>query len=447
MIRIPQLIIMPMLTLTMIVSRKLMKYSRLVLLSAVCLLAGCAEEPEFSSAPPIDVGLTDDESAPPPDTSAEEMVTRPDTQPAGDSTTETPLKDTLPSAEDEYPDVDFTASAETLVREYGEDRNAWKKKYNYKTGEISGTVSGYSSSFIQGHSGFSIKLEGGDEDVEVTLTEETPWVKYLPGSSLTVRGKAKTAGGLEVNKGLVVSSTDGDQLPKFTIEGLLEATASERFPDTPGLKRGDWMLLSGSVFKRDDSYDENAILHLGNEDQNLQIWTAGGSSGNYDFRQCRNLKAGDEVTFLARYRSRDDESCIISPAFLMNPLPKLPLLPAKASRANADGLPFDHLIFSADLLGEWQNTDPRALERVVERNGSYAQTELTGEVKEIIPSEYDEDIVKIYVNNTAGADIQCWVKKKDLPPGFKQGSRFSARGALNIELEYAYLNEPEIYLH
>jgi len=129
----------------------------------------------------------------------------------------------------------------------------------------------------------------------------------------------------------------------------------------------------------------------------------------------------------------------------MDPLPKLPRLPSLESRMNADGLPFDHLIFTADLLGKWQAADPRALERVVDRNSRYAQTELTGEVAEIVPSEYDEDIMKVHVRNDSGANLQCWVQKRELPDNFKPGLKFAARGALNIELDYAYLNEPEIY--
>ena len=35
---------------------------------------------------------------------------------------------------------------------------------------------------------------------------------------------------------------------------------------------------------------------------------------------------------------------------------------------NADGLPFDHLIFTADLLGNGRQRTPRALERVVDQS-------------------------------------------------------------------------------
>ena len=356
-----------------------------------------------------------------------------------------PVEDRLPTAEEEYPKVEFTVTASELISEYIEDRSAWRKKYNYKPCELTGTVVGYKSSFIQGHSGFSILLEDSGDGIAVTLNEEVPWTRYLPGATITVRGKTKSSGGLEVSNGIVVSATAGTDLPALTTEDLLQATETDRFPDTPGLRRGDWMLFSATVLKRDTEYEETGVLYVGTEEQPVEIWTAGGSSGNYDHRQCRELAPGDEVTFLARYRVRSDEECIVSPAFLMDPLPKLPRLPSLESRMNADGLPFDHLIFTADLLGEWQAADPRALERVVDRNSRYAQTELTGEVAEIVPSEYDEDIMKVHVRNDSGANLQCWVQKRELPDNFKPGSKFAARGALNIELDYAYLNEPEIY--
>ncbi len=356
-----------------------------------------------------------------------------------------PVKDTLPTAEEEYPRVDYTVTAAELIAEYKEDKSAWRKKYNYKPCELTGTVVGYKSRFIQGHSGFSILLEDSGDGIAVTLNEETPWTRYLPGATITVRGKVKSSGGLEVNNGIVVQATAGADVPAFTAEELLKATEADRFPDNPGLKRGDWMLFNATVLKRDTDYEETGVLHVGTEAQSVEVWTAGGSSGNYDHRQCRELAPGDEVTFLARYRTRSDEACVVSPAFLMAPLPQLPRLPSLESRKNADGLPFDHLIFTADLLGEWQAADPRALERVIDRNSRYAQTELSGEVAEIVPSEEDEDIMKVHVRNAAGADLQCWVQKRELPADFKPGSKFTARGALNIELEYAYLNEPEIY--
>ena len=356
-----------------------------------------------------------------------------------------PVEDRLPTADEEYPKVEFTVTASDLIAEYKEDRSAWRKKYNYKPCELTGTVVGYKSSFIQGHSGFSILLEDSGDGIAVTLNEEVPWTRYLPGATITVRGKTKSSGGLEVSNGIVVSATAGTDLPALTTEDLLQATETDRFPDTPGFRRGDWMLFSATVLKRDTEYEETGVLYVGTEAQPVEIWTAGGSSGNYDHRQCRELAPGDEVTFLARYRVRSDEECIVSPAFLIDPLPKLPRLPSLESRMNADGLPFDHLIFTADLLGEWQAADPRALERVVDRNSRYAQTELTGEVAEIVPSEYDEDIMKVHVRNAAGANLQCWVQKRELPDNFKPGSKFAARGALNIELDYAYLNEPEIY--
>ena len=58
------------------------------------------------------------------------------------------------------------------------------------------------------------------------------------------------------------------------------------------------MLFSATVLKRDTEYEETGVLYVGTEAQPVEIWTAGGSSGNYDHRQCRELAPGDEVTFL-----------------------------------------------------------------------------------------------------------------------------------------------------
>ena len=55
-----------------------------------------------------------------------------------------------------------------------------------------------------------------------------------------------------------------------------------------------------TVLKRDTEYEETGVLYVGTEAQPVEIPTAGGSSGNYDYRQCRELAPGDEVTFLAR---------------------------------------------------------------------------------------------------------------------------------------------------
>ena len=162
-----------------------------------------------------------------------------------------PIEDRLPTAEEEYPKVEFTVTASELISEYKEDRS-WRNKYNYKPCELTSTVVGYKSSFIQGHSGFSILLEDSGDGIAVTLNEEVPWTRYLPGATITVRGKTKSSGGLEVSSEIVVSATAGTDLPALTTEDLLQATETDRFPDTPGLRlAGDWMLFSTTVLKRD----------------------------------------------------------------------------------------------------------------------------------------------------------------------------------------------------
>ena len=142
----------------------------------LCVIAmlSCGCSPETKTDLPAEDAILDTVSTP-IEKSTDDSVDSTKGQPAQEQAEPgQPVEDRLPTAEEEYPKVEFTVTASELIAEYKEDRSAWRKKYNYKPCELTGTVVGYKSSFIQGHSGFSILLEDSGDGIAVTLNEEVP---------------------------------------------------------------------------------------------------------------------------------------------------------------------------------------------------------------------------------------------------------------------------------
>lgn len=337
-----------------------------------------------------------------------------------------------PDPKEVYPDPVASLTATELFQEFEQDSDAWQKKYRYKAVEVQGKVVSYDSR----NYAFKLELETGSRILPVVVSDETPWLKYPPNTTVTIRGEAKLPGYPEIDAAVVIGSEPGDPLKEYAAQEAVEAVAK----DDSG---AEWMLVKGSVTRRGkDEELKRQLIYIGEGDKDF---VAALADDNYDSLQCRNLKAGAEVIFLAKCRDFfvGDDLPLLHPSFLVSPLPKLPAEPKAENRIGLDGNPSPHLIFSAELLGEWQ-LESRALKRMAERRSEYSEVEITGEVLEIKPSGKSDEVY-IELKNSSQTNVRAVVDKDDdILSKIQPGSPISVQGRLSVDPRHAYVHDGKI---
>lgn len=411
-------------------------------------LCGCGGSADESNEGTVDETILESAGADPSaanatpeaDGSIDGNVTETAEPPASDSTGE-PIVDVFPSAKDVYPNPVHVVTATELAKAY-EDRASYEEKYANKIIEVNGTVLTYDN--LGYGSEFRVSLSGGDDsdDVFVELKEETPWVRYLPGSTLTVRGVVKRT--LEIGGGfasshaaLVVSSDPGEVLQEY------DASEFEAVEKT-GKLADRWLLINGPIVALEiesggDSSDVKHVYLGKGTDKQIDL-AMPLTNYSYEHRHTRNLKNGDTVKVLAKYHRTLPA---FESVFLVSPLPKLPQLPTIVRRPGRFSGAQEHLYFSADILGEWLG-DPRALDHMINRQEN-SLCELVGEVLEVKQSDFDESDMYVQFKNSSDADIRYVLKKDDPELGkLKPGTTVTVRGQLGVAFsteDHAYINK------
>jgi hypothetical protein len=303
-----------------------------------------------------------------------------------------------------YPSADVKLEAKGLAAEISADRKETDKKYEGKVAEVQGRILSYFSA----KDSVSVKLDVGEEGngLDVDLRQDRPWLKWPPGSTVTVRGKV---GGFAVamSRGWIM---EGEAATPENVD--LAAVAAKFKADPDGLakeNRGKTFRLKGKVVSTEDKGDSKIVVLLGDAAAPVAAQIE-----NYEMIAAGGWKAGDEVELLASYYSLgSNDRPTYNNVLVVSPLPEYPQWPEKVTRKTeySEG---KYLPFTADLLGEWLMRSPRILEWQLTDTNESSELEVVGKVESIEkdPAATGEERQAL-LKNASGAKIRVALEEPD----------------------------------
>ncbi|MFO0883518.1 MAG: hypothetical protein U0894_04915 [Pirellulales bacterium] len=347
---------------------------------ALLVLGGCQKNPPTASTPAA--GTT---SANPSGTGAK--------SPAEEPIVLNPYKER--EGKDVYPSADLKLEAPALFAEVEADRKEASNKYDGKIVEVNGQVKGYFSY----KDSVSVSIEVGHEtkSLNVSLKQDRPWLKYPPGSTVTVRGKVGGFGTamyyaqIVDGQPVVLEPTD---LAKVASQYQADADALGKEASSKAFR------LKGKVVSAKPKNDSQLVVLLGDAAAPVELQIE-----NYEMTFASSWKAGDEVECLGTYNQfYSSDRPTYTEVLVVSPLPEYPQWPEKVTRTTefSQG---DYLPFTADLLGEWVMQAPRVLEWQVVDGGT-SELEVVATVDSVATEEgaISEDRIA-WLKNSAGAKI------------------------------------------
>jgi hypothetical protein len=330
---------------------------------------------------------------------------------------------------------------------YRDDRDRWKETFSGKVVEMTGTVVDYKSREPLFDSGIFVLLDGEEfDEVNVELSEDRPWLRHAPGSTLTAIGEVGYSADT-LKDAVVTSAEPGPELPSYTAAEMFAAD-----PDSLNVP-GRFVSVTGTLTHFAEDFGESGLLYLGDGDTDLVKLQA----REYEFLRAKNLQPGDEVVVIGRGMRYEGELPEVFGAFVMKPLPPLPDPPEMYVRRDRYDRDVPHLVFSAEQLAEWIDLDPRAFESSIKSDtpfgypGSITTTpiEVSGEIESVSPgAEGDEAHVYVRLKNDSGVDIRFAVEKDDeVLARLEPGDAVTVRGRFEFydySDRHAYVNDCQV---
>ena len=331
-----------------------------------------------------------------------------------------------PDASVIYPTVDESFTVEEYVNYMKDDAN--KKKLVDKVVEIRGRVGAYRSGAFSFAPPVNDSFSRG---LSVPMYSHRCWVDAPPTTMVTVR--AKYIQGIafkSLDRGIIVEAGD-DQLVEMTAASLAERSRQDDKALQDNLK-GEFVKLTSTV--AETIADSKSII-VGDGERQLEIVLD---------RQWRHLGVGDKIEVVAKYSGvgrftgQQEKLPVLNYGHLLSPLPTSGSDVPRVERRKGVAFTENWLVMTAEELGQWAATEPRALLKFKGEMLSAKSTPIDVSAN-VAKVEQIDDKTHVLLKNSAGVRILFIPSRSEtnLPV---TGEEVAYKGDLSLKL-----NEEGVY--
>jgi hypothetical protein len=338
-----------------------------------------------------------------------------------------------PAALDVYPTADFTVTADEFFAEHEADEEAWKRKYEGKVVEVRGKLDSFNNTF------YNYNLLFFRTRFAASVRQDRPWLDHPPGSTIVLRGKIPTDGGL-LGAAYIVESEPGPPIPEVTPQQLHERFTADQDAFDEEFER-KYVVVKGTLLDRQPGeFEETWSLGANGQGMiDLEV-------DNFVARGLHHWQPGDDIVVLGRYRSfGSDERPLLQDVLPVSPLLDYPPLPALQQR-EIDGAQVPVRTFTAVLLGRWIDEYQRALILTFDSDPPDSQLEVQGEVLSVEKAEaFLGEEVEVRLQDGYGGLLRFNLDKPMADKlGVKPGASMTVRGQPFGEMQGMRFLAPEV---